>query len=65
MEVPVPSFDQCTHMARLRDVAGRRWCLITGPQGYSRWLVGTDHQQGETPPGITASPGRYINTRQG
>ena len=35
VEVPVPSFEGCSHMARFRDDAGRRWCLITGPQGYS------------------------------
>ena len=67
VEVPVPSFDQCTRMARFRDGVGRRWFLLTGPEPgrFSWWLVGTDHQQEETPPGITASPGRYVNTGQG
>ena len=67
VEVQVPSFDQCTRMAPFRDVVGRRWFLLTGHESgrFSWWLVGTDHQQEETPPGITASPGRYINTGQG
>ena len=65
VEVPVPSVLEVTIMAPFVDTVGRRWFLITGPQGYSWWLVGTDHQQGETPPGITASPGRYTNTGQG
>ena len=45
VEVPVPSVHELTIMAPFVDTAGRRWCLITGPQGYSWWLVGTDHQQ--------------------
>ena len=57
VDVPVPSLHQCMRMADFRDDGGRRWCLITGSHGYSWWLVGTDHHQGETPPGITASPG--------
>ena len=67
VDVPVLSFDQCTRMADFRDDVGRRWCLLTGPEPgrFSWWLVGTDHEQGTPPPGITASPGRYINTGQG
>ena len=67
VDVPVPSFDQCTRMARFRDTVGRRWFLLTGPEPgrFSWWLVGTDHQQEETPPGITVNPGWYINTGQG
>ena len=70
VDVPVPSFHQCTYTAPFRDGAGRQWYLITGPRGFSWWLVGTDHQQGTPPspllpPGITASPGRCINTGQG
>ena len=42
VEVPVPSFDQCTRMADYRDDVGRRWCLLTGPEPgrFSWWLVG-------------------------
>ena len=61
VEVPVPSFDQCTCMAFFRDGGGRRWCLLTGPEHgrYSWWLVGTEREQENPPPGTTASPGRY------
>ena len=67
VDVPVPSFDQCTRMADFRDDGGRRWCLLTGPEPgrFSWWLVRTDHEQGTSPPGITASPGRFSNTGQG
>ena len=67
VEVPVPSFDQCTRMAFFRDDGGRRWCLLTGPEPgrFSWWLVETEHEQENPPPGITASPGRYTNTVHG
>ena len=67
VDVLVPSFHQCTRMADFRDDGGRRWCLLTGPElwQFSWWLVGTDHQQGTPPPGITTSPGRNTNTGHG
>ena len=57
VDVPVPSFHQCTRMADFRDDGGRRWCLLTGPEPrrFSRWLVGTDHEQG-TPAGDHRQP---------
>ena len=53
VEVPVPSFDQCTRMAFFRDDGGRRWCLLTlpEPRRFSWWLVGTDHEHGTPPAG--------------
>ena len=67
VDVPAPSFDQCTRMDFFRDDGGRRWCLLTGPEPgrFSWWLVGTEHEQENPPSGITASPGRYTNTGQG
>ena len=65
VEVPVPVR---TELTRDRDVAGRVWCRIAaygGRQGIFWWHMGTQHYQWLTPPGITASPGRYINTGQG
>ena len=46
VEVPVPSFDQCTRMAFFRDDGGRRWCLLRGPEPgrFSWWLVGIEIQ---------------------
>ena len=59
VDVPVPSFDQCTRMARFRNDVGRRWILLTGPEPgrFSWWLIGTDHQQEETRRGSPPTQG--------
>ena len=51
VDVPVPSFHQCTRMADFRDGGGRRWCLLTGPEP-GRFLVvaGGDRTRAGEPP---------------
>ena len=66
VDVPVPSVREVTIMAPFVDTAGRTWYWLSRPDGgYTWWLAGTSHHQGTPPEGITASPGRYINTGQG
>ena len=67
-DVPVPSPRDCVRevvLARWRDTAGREWWQCVGPQGSYWFLVGTWLTQSTPPGGLTATPGRYINTRQG
>ena len=64
VDVPVPSVREVTILAPFVDTAGRTW--VTRPDGRHAWcLAGTQHVQWTRPEGITASPGRYINTGQG
>ena len=66
VEVPVPPVREVTIMAPFVDTAGRRWYWLSGTDGGFAWLLdGTHHVQWTRPEGITASPGRYINTGQG
>ena len=65
VEVPVPPVREVTVMAPFVDPAGRTWYWLSGTDGGSAWyLVGTQHVQWTRPEGLTASPGRYINTGQ-
>ena len=66
VDVPVPSVREVTIVAPFVDTAGRTWyCISRQDGGFSWWLAGTSHHQGTHPEGITASPGRYMNTGQG
>ena len=66
VDVPVSSVREVTVFAPFVDTAGRTWTFISGPDGRQAWfLAGTQHVQWTRPEGITASPGRYINTGQG
>ena len=66
VEVPVPPVREVTIMAPFVDTAGRRWYWLSGTDGGSAWyLAGTRHVQWTRPEGLTACPGRYINTGQG
>ena len=73
VKVPVPSPRDCVIsatltevvLARRLDTAGRQWWLCAGARGSCWWLVGTRFTQSNPPVGLTASPGRKINTGQG
>ena len=73
VEVPVPSFRDCVIqqtlssvvLSRHLDADGCEWCHCSGPRGLYWWLSGTQHAQWTLPEGLTASPGRKINTGQG
>ena len=66
VEVPVPSVREVTIMTPFVDTAGRTWLWISTPDGRYTWcLEGTRHVQRTRPEGITASPGRYVNTGRG
>ena len=66
VELPVPSVREVTIMAPFVDTAGRTWLWISSPDGRYTWcLAGTRHAQRTRPEGITASPGRFLNTGQG
>ena len=66
VEVPVLPVREVMIMAPFVDTAGRTWYWISTPDGRYTWLLdGARHTQQTRPEGITASPGRYINTGQG
>ena len=63
---PVPSVREVTIMTQFVDTAGHTWNWISRPDGrHARCLASTQHVQWTRPEGISASPGRYINTGQG
>ena len=48
------------------DANGQIWSRVWDSTGRIYWWrLDSGHVQWNTPPGITASPGRYINTGQG
>ena len=66
VEVPVPPVREVTIMAPFVDTARPQVVLALWDGWGFAWLLdGTHHVQWTRPPGITASPGRYINTGQG
>ena len=49
---------------RAWDAEGHEWSRVVGPAGVYWWRHGTSIAQWTPPEGLTASPGRYINTGQ-
>ena len=61
VEVPLPAMGVV--QAWVRDANGQRWSRVWESRGRIYWWhPDSDHVQWNTPPGITARPGRYINT---
>ena len=64
VDVPVPAREVV--QAWVRDANGQRWSRVwDSARRIYWWLLDSDHVQWNTPPGITASPGRLLNTGQG
>ena len=70
VEVPAPSSRDCVIAQTLSEVVlarywaadGCEWSHCSGARGLYWWKSGTRHTQWSTPEGVTASPGRKINT---
>ena len=63
VDVPVP---HTVILADGRDDRGIRWRHVLGRRGGACWwMVGTNHTKKDRPQGLTASPGRHLNTGQG
>ena len=64
VDVPLPAAGVV--QAWVCDAKGQVWSRIWDSTGRIYWWrLDSGHVQWNTPPGITASPGRYINTGQG
>ena len=64
VEVPLPASGYVGALAY--DANGQVWSRIWDPTGQIYWwCLDTGHTQWRPPSGLTASPGRYINTGQG
>ena len=64
VEVPLPAAGVV--QSWVRDANYQRWSRVWDSSGRIYWWhPASGHVQWNTPPGISASPGRYINTGQG
>ena len=64
VEVPLPAGGVVQNC--VRDANGHTWTRVWDSSlRIFWWCLDSSHVQWHAPPGITASPGRYINTGQG